>query len=117
MVPESRLQRASEGNRRRNHLPSEPSGTVFFLNSPCSSAASSRCSRFLSNGVGWYIRAGCIPVFLLIITQWPRAVILNRKGISKHSFVALRNTISWPDVTALSYERCRFNRSMQHHLL
>lgn len=60
---------------------------------------------FLIGGIEWYIRAAYIPAFALIFTQWPWAVALDREGISKRSYSGIRKTISWPDVTALKYER------------
>lgn len=59
---------------------------------------------FFVAGIEWYIRAGYIPAFLLIFTQWPWAVILDREGISKRSYLGVRNTISWQDVSALAFD-------------
>ena len=58
---------------------------------------------FFIEGIEWYLRAAYIPFFLLAFTQWPWAVVLNRDGISKRSYLGLRRTIFWTEVTALAY--------------
>jgi hypothetical protein len=59
---------------------------------------------FFVGGIEWYLRAVYIPFFLLAFTQWPWAVILDREGISQRSYLSLRKTIRWTDVTALAYD-------------
>jgi hypothetical protein len=60
---------------------------------------------FFVAGVEWYLSAAYIPFFLLAFTQWPWAVVLDRDGISKRSYLSLRKAIRWTDVTALAYDR------------
>ena len=59
---------------------------------------------FFVGGIEWFIHAGYIPAFLLVFTQWPWAVILDRHGVSKRSYFGFRNMISWPEVKALAYD-------------
>jgi hypothetical protein len=59
---------------------------------------------FFISGIEWDLRAAYIPFFLLAFTQWPWAVVLHRDGISKRSYLGLRRTIRWTDVTALAYD-------------
>jgi hypothetical protein len=59
---------------------------------------------FFVGGIEWYLRAAYIPFFLLAFTQWPWAVVLNRDGISKRSYLGLCRTIRWTEVTALAYD-------------
>jgi hypothetical protein len=59
---------------------------------------------FFVSGIEWYLRAAYIPFFLLAFTQWPWAVVLDRDGISKRSYLGLRRTIRWTEVTALAYD-------------
>jgi hypothetical protein len=59
---------------------------------------------FFIGGIEWYLRAAYIPFFLLAFTQWPWAVVLHRDGISKRSYLGLRRTILWNEVTALAYD-------------
>jgi hypothetical protein len=60
---------------------------------------------FFVGGIEWHIRAISVPAFLAIFTQWPWAVVLDRKGVSKRRYVGIRKTIPWPEVTSLGYER------------
>jgi len=59
---------------------------------------------FFISSVEWYLRAAYIPFFLLAFTQWPWAVVVNRDCISKRSYLGLRRTIRWTEVTALAYD-------------
>jgi hypothetical protein len=59
---------------------------------------------FFIDGIEWYLRAAYIPFFLLAFTQWPWAVVLNLDGLSKRSYLGLRRTIRWTEVTALAYD-------------
>lgn len=60
---------------------------------------------FFIGGIEWSLRAAYIPFFLLAFTQWPWSVVLDRDGISTRSYLSLRKTIRWTDVTALTYDR------------
>jgi hypothetical protein len=59
---------------------------------------------FFIDGIEWYLRAAYIPFFLFAFTQWPWPVVLNRDGISNRSYLGLRKTIRWTEVTALAYD-------------
>jgi hypothetical protein len=55
-------------------------------------------------GVEWYVGAISIPAFLILLTQWPWPVILDRQGISKRTHFGVRKTIQWLEVTSLTYD-------------
>jgi hypothetical protein len=59
---------------------------------------------FFVGGVEWYIRAISIPAFLILLTQWPWPVILDRQGISKRTYFGVRKMIRWPEVTSLAFD-------------
>jgi hypothetical protein len=59
---------------------------------------------FYVGATDWYIRAVSIPAFLVLFTQWPWAVVLDRRGVSRRTYVGIRKTIPWQEVTSLGYE-------------
>jgi hypothetical protein len=60
---------------------------------------------FLVGDIEWYIRAAYIPGVAFLFTRWPWTVKLDRAGVSKRSYVAIRTTVRWSDVSALAYDR------------
>ena len=50
---------------------------------------------FYVGGTDWSIRAVSISAFLVFFTQWPWAVVLDRRGVSKRMYVGIRKTMDW----------------------